>query len=363
MNVVAFNGSPRKDGNTSVLIKQVFAELEKEGISTELVHVGGKPIRGCMACMKCGENKNSQCVITGDSLNDHLEKMFADPEHTTVVGSQDAVHARAELLHQIQIPKDPHQLTVSGHRTTRQALLQAEPRDEPSIRCDAEAVDIDLDHGRHLTGVVVVNHSVDQGFPQGTFIDKSVLLALSGTGDSGKGLVLDIQLIQDLVGGFHQGTKTVLFVFDEVTLVHACVLGNLDGDVVCVGQQVGHMIENAIRGREIQVLQKIRVEIKTIFLVVDFQLLETQLVRVRGRNISKGVPGPSSIESVDHLHGHGLYATSNPQKTTRRRLPELLQVIGFFGATGNDDMDDGFAIVLFGENIEKAEAVGQDVVF
>lgn len=77
MNVVAFNGSPRKDGNTSVLIKQVFAELEKEGIATELVHVGGKSIRGCMACMKCGENKNSQCVITGDSLNDHLEKMFA----------------------------------------------------------------------------------------------------------------------------------------------------------------------------------------------------------------------------------------------------------------------------------------------
>ena len=77
MNVIAFNGSPRKDGNTSVLITQVFAELEKEGIATELVHVGGKPIRGCTACMKCGENKNSQCVITGDSLNDHLEKMFA----------------------------------------------------------------------------------------------------------------------------------------------------------------------------------------------------------------------------------------------------------------------------------------------
>jgi len=77
MNVVAFNGSPRKDGNTSVLIRQVFAELDKEGIATELVHVGGKPLRGCTACMKCGENKNSQCVITGDLLNDHLEKMFA----------------------------------------------------------------------------------------------------------------------------------------------------------------------------------------------------------------------------------------------------------------------------------------------
>ena len=77
MNVIAFNGSPRKEGNTSLLIREVFSELEKEGIATEMIHVGGSPIRGCTACMKCGEDKNSRCAMSGDSLNSYLEKMFA----------------------------------------------------------------------------------------------------------------------------------------------------------------------------------------------------------------------------------------------------------------------------------------------
>jgi len=76
MKVIAFNGSPRKDGNTSLLIKEVFTELETEGIETELIQLGGRPIHGCTACMKCGKNKNAQCALSGDSLNDHLAKMF-----------------------------------------------------------------------------------------------------------------------------------------------------------------------------------------------------------------------------------------------------------------------------------------------
>jgi multimeric flavodoxin WrbA len=77
MKVVAFNGSPRKDGNTSLLIREVFSELEKEGIETELIHIGGKALRGCTACMQCAENKDRRCVIDGDALNEYLEKMFA----------------------------------------------------------------------------------------------------------------------------------------------------------------------------------------------------------------------------------------------------------------------------------------------
>jgi multimeric flavodoxin WrbA len=55
----------------------VFTELDKEGIETELIQLGGRPIHGCTACMKCGEKKNSQCALKGDSLNAHLAKMFA----------------------------------------------------------------------------------------------------------------------------------------------------------------------------------------------------------------------------------------------------------------------------------------------
>ena len=76
MKVVAFNGSPRKEGNTASLIKQVLEELEKEGIETETVQVGGKSIHGCTACTKCFENKDRKCVIDKDIVNDCIEKMF-----------------------------------------------------------------------------------------------------------------------------------------------------------------------------------------------------------------------------------------------------------------------------------------------
>jgi len=49
MKVMAFNGSPNKEGNTWHAIKMVTAELEKEGIETEIIHVGNKVIRGCTA--------------------------------------------------------------------------------------------------------------------------------------------------------------------------------------------------------------------------------------------------------------------------------------------------------------------------
>jgi multimeric flavodoxin WrbA len=73
--VVAFNGSPRPEGNTSILIGQVLQELEKEGITTELVQVGGKKIRGCTACMKCFENRDRRCVFDDDIVNDCIGKM------------------------------------------------------------------------------------------------------------------------------------------------------------------------------------------------------------------------------------------------------------------------------------------------
>lgn len=76
MKVVAFNGSPRKEGNTVALIKHVLAELEKEGIETEVVQVGGKRIHGCTACGKCYEKMDKKCVIDKDIVNECIEKML-----------------------------------------------------------------------------------------------------------------------------------------------------------------------------------------------------------------------------------------------------------------------------------------------
>jgi multimeric flavodoxin WrbA len=76
MKVVAFNGSPRKDGNTTILISTLFRELEKEGLETELVQLSGKEIHGCIACYKCFENKDQSCAVKNDFVNECIEKMI-----------------------------------------------------------------------------------------------------------------------------------------------------------------------------------------------------------------------------------------------------------------------------------------------
>jgi len=75
MKVVAFNGSPRRNGNTFLLIEEIFNILRREGIETELVQLGNKPVRGCTACMKCKEIQDGKCHIKNDHLNFCLEKM------------------------------------------------------------------------------------------------------------------------------------------------------------------------------------------------------------------------------------------------------------------------------------------------
>ncbi|MHC4249137.1 MAG: flavodoxin family protein [Planctomycetota bacterium] len=75
MKVVAFNGSPRRNGNTTMLLEAVIAELEKAGIETELVQLGGRKIHGCVACYKCFEKKDGRCAVDSDVLNEFLGKM------------------------------------------------------------------------------------------------------------------------------------------------------------------------------------------------------------------------------------------------------------------------------------------------
>lgn len=75
MKVVAFNGSPRKGGNTEALLKRVCARLEKHGIETEVIKIGGELLSGCTACGACFKTKNMSCVIYNDPLNEWITKM------------------------------------------------------------------------------------------------------------------------------------------------------------------------------------------------------------------------------------------------------------------------------------------------
>ena len=76
MHVVAFNGSPRREGNTALLLETVLEELEKHDIHTEMVSLAGETIPGCTACYQCFKNKDQRCIID-DVVNGCIEKMLA----------------------------------------------------------------------------------------------------------------------------------------------------------------------------------------------------------------------------------------------------------------------------------------------
>lgn len=74
MKVIAINGSPKKQGNTYNALTIVGAELEKQGIEVEIVHIGNKSIRGCIACGACFKNRNEKCIID-DCVNEVIQQM------------------------------------------------------------------------------------------------------------------------------------------------------------------------------------------------------------------------------------------------------------------------------------------------
>jgi multimeric flavodoxin WrbA len=76
MYALAVSGSPRKEGNTELLLREVLTELKSADWETELARVGGTGIRGCIACEKCFENKDNECAVKKDKFNDIFSKML-----------------------------------------------------------------------------------------------------------------------------------------------------------------------------------------------------------------------------------------------------------------------------------------------
>jgi multimeric flavodoxin WrbA len=75
MKVLGINCSPRKGGNTEILIKEVFKSLEENGIKTELFQLGGKKLNGCIACMKCRKAGDGRCHQKNEVINQCIKKM------------------------------------------------------------------------------------------------------------------------------------------------------------------------------------------------------------------------------------------------------------------------------------------------
>lgn len=82
MKVLMINGSPRAEGNTYVALREMEKIFKEEGIETEILQIGNKAVRGCIACGSCA--KNGKCVFD-DAVNEAAPK-FAEC-NGLVVGS------------------------------------------------------------------------------------------------------------------------------------------------------------------------------------------------------------------------------------------------------------------------------------
>ena len=85
MKVLLINGSPRKEGNTAIALAEVAKQLAKEGIESEIVWIGNKPIRGCIACGQCKVKAIGRCVFDDDICNKISEKF--EESNALIVGS------------------------------------------------------------------------------------------------------------------------------------------------------------------------------------------------------------------------------------------------------------------------------------
>lgn len=83
MKVLLINGSPRKNGNTSIALSEVAKTLETCGIETQTIHIGTKAVQGCTACQKC--HTLGRCVFK-DELYETIHKSIQDIDGL-IVGS------------------------------------------------------------------------------------------------------------------------------------------------------------------------------------------------------------------------------------------------------------------------------------
>ncbi|MCT4639238.1 MAG: flavodoxin family protein [Bacteroidales bacterium] len=94
MKVLAINGSPKTKGNTYHALNIVAEELNNYGIEVEIVTVGNKNIRGCIACNQCAKNRDEKCTIKDDVVNPMIQKMkeadgilLGSPVHYSAMGA------------------------------------------------------------------------------------------------------------------------------------------------------------------------------------------------------------------------------------------------------------------------------------
>jgi multimeric flavodoxin WrbA len=85
MKVILLNGSANKKGNTFTALSEIACQLEKNGVESEIIQLGNKPVRGCIACGQCRAKQLGHCVFDDDICNHIVEKI--NESDALIVGS------------------------------------------------------------------------------------------------------------------------------------------------------------------------------------------------------------------------------------------------------------------------------------
>ena len=94
MKVLIINGSPRMNGNTTIALNEMVKIFEKEGVETEVVQIGNKDVRGCIACGTCF--KKGQCVF--DDVVNELAPKFEAADGLVIASPVYYASANATLI-------------------------------------------------------------------------------------------------------------------------------------------------------------------------------------------------------------------------------------------------------------------------
>ena len=85
MKILLINGSAHKEGNTFTALSEIARQLEKQGVEAEIVQLGNKPVRGCIACGQCKTKALGRCTFDDDVCNRIVEKL--DGADALIVGT------------------------------------------------------------------------------------------------------------------------------------------------------------------------------------------------------------------------------------------------------------------------------------
>ncbi|MBQ9198763.1 MAG: flavodoxin family protein [Lachnospiraceae bacterium] len=94
MKVLIINGSPRVNGNTTIAVNEMVKVFEAEGVEAEVVQIGNKDVRGCIACGTCF--KKGQCVF--DDVVNELAPKFEEADGLVVASPVYYASANATLI-------------------------------------------------------------------------------------------------------------------------------------------------------------------------------------------------------------------------------------------------------------------------